>query len=286
MAFTSYDQIINALSVNRKGQYPIYDKLSAAFGTTVGDLLWASLWNAQGTPSSGQFGTALTARQVDNTFVGAIPFTNPASGATMHLLNVGVMSTTNVGMLLLVDRLLEAPFDGTATAGVFNSGVPLVIPSRDINGSASGEGLFMFVENVDGTTSSTAPKIKVIYTNSLGATGHTTGDQGCFPSCNQHRILTSGGIWLPLQTGDTGVQAISGYALTASLTSTRLNIVICRPIAYIPCNIANAYFDRDTVLQIPNLPRLYNGTALQFLVQGAQTTSSGNVRGSLCFAEN
>src|SRR6266511_2751001 len=133
MGFTTYDSIISALS-GGFGRHPSYQKISI---TTVANAYF-SLWNIAGIPAAGAFGTALTARVIDNTFAAAMPFTDPTGGRTAHLLGAGIRSTVAAGVLVLVDRLLEAPFDGTATSGTFNSGSPLAIPSRDANGAALG----------------------------------------------------------------------------------------------------------------------------------------------------
>lgn len=278
--FSSYDQIIDAITHAQIQTRP-YQKINFGSGTGV----TYSLWNVLGIPASGTFGTALTARRVSSSFQGAIPFTNPTAGRQAHLINVGMANTLNAGTYILYDRLVEAPFDGTATNAIFNSGSPIVIPDRDMNGTASGTGCMMFVENVANTVL-TAASITVRYTNSAGATGHVTASRTL--AGKQHEVSNSnnGSMWLPLQVGDTGVQAISGYTLTGSLTSTQLNIVIARPIAYLSVITANSFTEKDLIMQIANMPRIYDNSALGFVLQSNQATNSGISHGQLVFIEN
>lgn len=277
--FTTYDSIINALSVNGKGQRPFYQKnsVTAAAGT------FASLWNIAGIPAAGTFGTAKTARTRDNTSTGAIPFTNAAGGNTMHLLSAGIGSTVAAGVFVLVDRLIEGPFDGTVTgANNYNAGTPITIPSRDINGAALGDGCMMFVENV-ANTNTTTPNLTVTYTNQAGTAAQSTGALA-LTAVGQHRFPTST-LFLPLATGDTGVRKLESYTLSATATSAQLNIVICRPLLFVPCMTAGGYTERDTVLQMANLPRLYDGSCLQWILLAAATTT-GVASGSCTFADN
>ncbi len=90
---------------------------------------------------------------------------------------------------------------------------------------------------------------------------------------------------MPLQSGDKGVRAIASYSSSGSLTSTQLNIVVCRPLLYVPFMTANSYTERDAVLQLPNLPQLYPGTAMQWLLM-TNSTTSGVVNGAVTYAEN
>lgn len=282
-AFTSYDQIIKSLT-NGMGQIYHFEKVSVG-NTAVNNAY--SLWGVGNIPASGMFGTALTARTITNATTGVIPFNNPSGSNTTYLLGAGMMSSSSpAGVFILVDRLLEAPFNGTTTNAVFNSGSPLVIPSRDANGAPSGAGCFMFVENFDSTTVAGNPTITVIYTNSQGVTGRTTGPQALTASSIQNQIVTSGGVFLPLQSGDTGVQAISGYTLSSSVTSTQLNIVICRPLLYLPILFSNTFIERDMVMNVPSMPQLFSGTALQWLLLSQVAGGSGIIRGYVRMAEN
>lgn len=263
--FTCVDDIIAAISANAKGQSLWWNKIAppAASGGAF------SSWYIAGFPSAGTFGTALTARTVTSASAGAWAYTNPAGGEQMHLLHLvagGGWSTTQ-GIWMLIDRLLEAPFDGTVTSGTFNSGTPIAIPARDMNGTANGDGVMMFLENAANTTT-TARNLTVTYTNQGGTGGHSTGAQA-MGALGQHRIFglesTVNGFFLPLASGDTGVRKIESYTLSGSMTSTQLNIVLCRPIAIISNMIAYTMGEDDLVLATPSIPRIYDSSALQWL---------------------
>jgi hypothetical protein len=273
--FSSYDQIITALT-GGKSQWLTYNKSSI---TTVANAVY-SLWGAGGQPAAGVFGTALTGRTIDKTTTGAISYNNPTSPATMHAISMGGGSTVALGSLLLYDRLAEYPINGSVTSGTFSTQPAL--PARDANGATNGEGVLMFAENdITGATSA-AVNLTVTYTNSGGTASRSTGAQAIVAGA-VGRVLRDQ-IWVPLQSGDTGVRTIQSYTLSATATSTKISIVLARPLCWLPIMTANAFVERDLVLQMANLPRIYDGTAFGLLLMTNTTTSP--VMGHIKIAEN
>lgn len=276
--FTTYDSIVNALSVNGKGQYLQYQKNS--FTTVAGQIY--DYWLAGGNPTNGAFGTALTGTIPTSATTGALSFSNAAGSAYMHLLSCSGVSTVAVGTLLLYDRVAEYPFNGTVTSGTFGTQPAL---TRDAAGGSAGAGVLMFVENV-GATANTAQTLNVTYTNSAGTASQTTGAQTLtVGAISTNRVVNpTNQWWFPLASGDKGVRSIQSYVLGASATSTTMNIVLARPLLILPVLGANAAIERDTILQIASLPRIYDNTAFSFLLQANTTTCPYN--SSLTLAEN
>ena len=277
--FASYDQIITALTTNAKNESGLVSKVSA---TTVAGGIYTLSYVA-GTPTPLVFGTALTATQMTSAIPGAIlPFTNAVSPSTKHLLSLGVGSSVAAGSFFYYDLLARYPLNGTVLTGTFAS---VALPARDNNGATSGAGVMAMVVNAS-ATASTAPTLTLNYTNSAGVAGRTTGAIALLASA-QHRVMhNASGMFMPLQSGDTGIQTIQSYTLSATATTTQVEIQLIRPItSYIPVLVAGGYTERDLVLNTPKLARMYDGTALQLGLLAA-TTSSGTVIGATQYSEN
>jgi hypothetical protein len=278
--FTTYDSIINALSTLGKGQRAWFNKTSF---TSVGALTY-DLWLAAGQPPAGTFGTALTGRIIDRTFAAALPYTNATGPAVMSLLSAGIGSTIALGTILLYDRLAEYPFDGTVTSGNFNGGTGITLPSRDAAGGTTGAGCLLIVENFSGTAC-TAQTFTPTYTDSGGVDRTAAGTLLASGTSGKALVMPTGNpIFWPLNAASIGVRLLKSYTLGASCISTQMCATIIRPLAVIPMVTANGYVERDLVLQLANLPRLYDGTALSMILI-ANTTTCPNF-GSVVFAEN
>lgn len=276
--FSSVDQVVNALTTG-KGQRLEYQKNSF---TTVANQIY-DYWLAGGNPSAGTFGTALTGTiPVDSTTPGGLIYTNPTGPATMHGISLGGISTVGVGTLMLYDRVAEYPINGTVTSGTFGTQPAL---TRDANGSSPGAGVYMFVENV-GATANTAQVLTITYTNSAGTGSRSTGGQTLqVGAISTNRVINpSNQWWFPLQAGDRGVRSLQSYTLGASAISTTINIVLARPIAWLPIMGAAAGIERDLVYQLPTMPRLFDDTSLSFLLMANTTTCPLN--GYVQIAEN
>lgn len=276
--FASYDQIINAITANAKGERVVFEKASI---TTVAAGKY-SLSYAGGFPPALTFGTALTATAVTQATSGAIvPFTNATAPATKHLITAGVSSTVAAGVYMIYDLLARYPLNGTVTSGSFTT---VALPARDNNGATAGAGVKAMVINAN-ATATTAVNLTLNYTNSAGTGSRSTGAQAIIAAA-QHRVVhDTQGLFMPMAAGDVGIRQVDSYTLSATATSTQLEIQLIRPLCFIPVNVAAGYTERSLVTDMPALPRLFDGTALNVaLIAG--TTSSGVTTGLLQYAEN
>lgn len=275
--FSTYNDIITAITVNGKGEYPSYNKASI---TTVAAGKF-SLGYIGGTPSSLVFGTALTATAVTSATPGVLaPFTDPTAPATKNLMSAGIGSTVAAGTFMIYDLLARYPLNGTVTSGTFTS---VTLPARDATGTTNGVGVLPMVVNATGTTAS-AVTLTLNYTNSAGTAGRSSAVT--IVAGAQHRVLNDTFGWTyPLQAGDVGVRTIQSYTLSATATTTQIEVQLIRPLAYIPVMVAGGYTQRNFVTDLPRMPRLYAGTAICVGVAAA-TTSSGVVSADLVYAEN
>lgn len=270
--FASYDQVISALSTG-KGQQLMVSKDNLAANPVASKPY--TLWQAGGLPGAGTWGTSGTGRAVTDADAGAIPFVNPTAPATMHLLTWGAGATVALGTLLLIDRLVEYPISLAATS----SPTSPTIPSRDANGAALGAGVMMFFENeaAGAATAATNPTITVTYTNSAGTASRSSGAVAMEASQPVRRVLTPNvnpNIWFPMAAGDLGVRSVQTVTLSATMTTTRANLVLARPLAILPVLTANSYVERDLVLQLASMPRVFDDSYLSFLLMANTTNSS------------
>jgi hypothetical protein len=89
--------------------------------------------------------------------------------------------------------------------------------------------------------------------------------------------------WIPLASGDTGVQNVTGINISSTITSTQLNVVIARPLVYVPMLASNDYIERDLIMQLAAMPRIYDDTCFSFALTANTTTCP--IQGQIALAE-
>lgn len=276
MGFTTYDSIINALTVLSKGQRLDWWK-SPILVSVVGS--YHSLWIAPGKPSAGAYGAALTARKIDNATAGTLSFVNPTAPATSHLLRAGAGCSSNAitGALFLADRLLDY-------AGVDHSLNTLqsMIGTDVLTRYANGAGVLPIME-VSTVLGATPQDVTLTYTNQDGSTGRV-GVTTIIVSSAVSRVPHSP-MFLNLQAGDTGVRSIQSVQFSA-VNSGISTVALVRPFFYIPLIAVGIWTERDLVLQIPNLPQLQDNHALAWYWQMGAGVSNPIFQGEIASAEN
>lgn len=181
-------------------------------------LFYASGYPAAATaPTPGLAGAALTS------YAGQLAWTNPASGNSY--LSRLQASANNAGTLLLCDRLWHNSGLSltTTTAQTINS---VAFPARDASGAVSGEDVLIGLEIITATGAGT-PLLSMTYTNSAGV-GSKVG-AGILNTV----ASTAVGSFFPmgLAAGDTGVQSIQNFTLSATWTSGAASLVAYRILA-------------------------------------------------------
>lgn len=76
------------------------------------------------------------------------------------------------------------------------------------------------------------------------------------------------GPFLPLAVGGSGIKSFIRYKLSTAYTAATTDtaaLVLCKPLAAVPILTAGAMGERNLVMQIPSLPRIYDGACLNFL---------------------
>jgi len=252
--FASYDDIIAEITQNGKYKaIPFYKTSSSpeAAGT------WHSLWKAAGNPGaeSDPAGTPGAA------YSSAGMSLQDEASDFKHLLSLGATATQNT-LLMLYDRLV-----GVGAVSINSTG-DKTINSAALTRYTGGEGVQAWLE-VTTVTSSTATVSMNSYTNQAGTTGRA-GTSVAFPAATTNVDTL---VQLPLQAGDKGVRAVSTINVSVSGGgSAAVSLILIRPLAFLPIQ-ANIYNERDFILQVASLPRLFDGASLALAYLAASTTA-------------
>lgn len=91
------------------------------------------------------------------------------------------------------------------------------------------------------------------------------------------------GPFLPLMGGDQGITSVQSLQFSAASASAgTANLVICKPLAYLPLSTVSVAAERDLVNQLPSLPEIKNGACLAFILfAGAVVPSGAQYQGSI-----
>lgn len=265
MAITSLDTLIGSSKVIR------------ALGKTAGRTTVAGRWfttfdvagSISGVLAGGETTPPATTsgRVPTDTIPGYpdIPFTTLRS----YLARVAV-SNTVASTIRIFDRLF------VAGAYAFNASIATVSGSWasrvSYNGGAADyAGLELWAEQV--TAGTLVQNVNVTYTNQAGTTGRTTG------AVAAPAAMTVGQCWqLPLQAGDSGLQAI-GNGASPSVVGTvasagTFNVMVLRPLVdiYIAAGTTPILNWADLAL-----PEIFNDSALYCLCKSESGTALGTI---------
>lgn len=265
MGFASPDAAYKALTNGRKQEWRFVKDGQAASETPEAAGNWVSFWLAPGSPGAGSAPGAAWA-DCDNAS-GSIVFTD-VSPQKRYLYGVELCATVT-GVLMIYDRLGHINHASNVLTGTGDETVTATLADR--YSGADSEDLHNIEAWIEVTeaTATTAPVVSLnSYTNSAGTSGRAGGNL-TFPA-----TATNVG-WMapfPLQAGDKGVQAINTWTVgTACSTTGECNIVLVRPIAFIPVATANIM----TMITIKDglIPtRIYDDSSLAFAWFATATT--------------
>lgn len=212
------------------------------------------------------------------------------SPATKYLLNASIYSasaTSAPAIFQLVDILGFVPVTtvtSTSYQTLLGSGISL--PRYP-----DGAGVMAFISPLVVMGAGT-PTIQLTYTNTSGIV-HSTPPVPALPTANATapvgQIVYSGtgagkyGPFVPLYAGDTGIKALNGIQLSATMTSGVLTIVLCKPIGLpLPITTLGVPAERDYFNQLPSMPIIKDGACLAWLMYaGANTPTNTPYYGTI-----
>lgn len=288
MGFTSVDDMVSEIT-SGKFYRADWNKITGAAAYTAGRFYDMS--SLGGTPVANAWsGTALTWTTCtesagNGTQIFGLNHGGNVSTDTKHLLNASAITAVATGVpaqLMLVD--MQGYYPGI-NMNVATSQTLLGTPTlRYTNGVGVRAALV-----VTTTTGATAHNLSMTYTNSAGTGSRTLPvTVSCTASAITPHITHSGtaannyGPFLPLASGDVGIQSVQSVQLSAASGAGTAALVLYKPIMTIPLTTAAVASERDFVNQIPSLPQIKDGACLTWLLfTGAAVAASTNFYGSL-----
>jgi hypothetical protein len=264
--FPTVDSVVNAWSVNRKGQKLFFNKVmpSVSVANTP-----HTLWTATGLPGAGAYGSVGKANgrvcygaQSGSFTAGAFRYQNATSPATQHLISLGGTSITSsgTGTLILVDRVSDCLLAHAETTGSITG---VTATSRLESITTPGDGCQIWCEVQTGF-SAASNTITFTYTNQLGTGSRTTQNMVTVASAIAGRSVNAN-LWQGLQAGDTGVRSIESLTLVSGTATGQYAVCLVRPLASIPMPAVAQYVERDFVVELPNLEKIFDDSCLQLI---------------------
>jgi len=291
MAFTSLDGIIASLGGSKNLQMT-WNKITGGAAYTAGR--WYDMSSLAGTPIANAWaGTALNWRTCDEstgngTQIFGIRHGGNVSADTKHVLTgsaVTAVSTAVPGQLMLVDMQGYYPgINMNASTLQTMVGTPTL---RYTNGEGVRASLVIVT-----SAGATAHNLSMTYTNTAGTGSRTLPvTVSCTASAITPHITHSGtaannyGPFLPLASGDTGIQSVQSVQLSAASLAGTAALVLYRPLLTIPLMATAITSERDFLNNLPSLPQIKDGACLVwFYFAGAATGASTNFYGDLTVA--
>jgi hypothetical protein len=247
--------------------------------TSEGAGTFHSLWQVAGFPGAAgnpPLFSAGSGYTCSRTTPGALPFSNPVSGGTSHLITFGA-STATIGALFLYDRLWTCNGFATNVTTLQSITTPGAIPARDASGSTNGDGVELWLE-IYSAPGATAATWTVTYTNSAGVGGRTA------TYLHPANAETAGQmVPMVLQAGDTGVRSVESFQCSVSSgTAGNVGITLLRRLAFLPLSLVNAGQLLDALAC--GAPLLPDDACLALMVQ-CTTTNTGAWQGQLVYTQ-
>ena len=291
MTIQSIDNLVSSISAGKTTRYD-WNKITGAAAYTAGR--WYDISTLAGSPVANSYpGAALgwvscNESTGNGTDIFGIPNGGNVSTDIKHLLNMAAWSTAATGVpstLMLID--MQGYYPGinmnVATSQTL-TGTPTI---RYTNGV----GLRAYL-TARATTGGTAHNISMSYTNQSATSGRTMPvTVAATASAIVPHIVHSGtaannyGPFLPLASGDTGIQSVQSIQLSAaSGTASTAALVLAKPLAQITLGVASLMTEKDLLNQIPSLPQIKDGACLTWLLgTGAATAASTTFAGQTEF---
>lgn len=283
MAFTSMDDLISEISNGKSIRYD-WNKITGASTYTAGR--WYDFSPLNGTPIANTWsGTALNWQTMSEANGFSIPHGGNVSTDTKHLLNASAITgvATGVpGQLMLVD--MQGYYPGIS----LNSATAQTLVGTPTLRYSNGVGVRAYLA-ISTNSGATAHNIAMSYTNQSATAGRSLPvTVACTASAIAGHLTHSGtaannyGPFLPLASGDTGIQSVQSVTISAASGAGVGALVLARPLMTLPLTAVSIATERDFLNQLPSLPRIYDGACLTWLYfAGAATAAATNFYGHI-----
>lgn len=269
-----------------QGRHHIQHFYRAALPNPGANLLFADASVAPGTPAYNAYlGNALEATPLvgqRNTSI----YTGPALPTQeRYLLALSLTEASTTVFLptsLFLDYLLAYPFidlDSTDQQDLTNT--------ASLPRYADGDGVrAMLVQLTPGAVASA--NVTITYTNTEGASKTVTGAArssatiGVLASADS-TATTATGVFLPLASGDKGVQSVQSVQLSAGIGGFAV-LVLVKPLVMLAGNEVTSTIEKNFIREQAGLPRIHEGAFLNFVYnQSGSTANNGPIVGQAQF---
>jgi len=254
MGFSSYDDLISEITTNGKSLEWKFMKLGAA-AQAAGQ--WESLWYQAGNPGAGGNPAGTPGTSYSNAS-GSMHWDDKSTD-TKHILTFGGATTHNM-TLAVYDRLVAVSGISLASTGA------KTVNSTSLPRYTNGIGVEAWLEITTATTT-TAPVVNMDYVDD-GDVSRTSPNL-TFPAAAT--VLRWCGA-MPLTAPSKGVKSVTNLNVVTAAAAGACNVVLLYPLAEIPL-LANIWNERDLVLQLAALPRVYDGASLALMFMASATTA-------------
>jgi hypothetical protein len=287
MGFSSLDDLTSEITAGKFNRAD-WNKITGGGAYTAGR--WYDFSGLAGTPVANAFaGTALAWTSCNEAAgngsqIFGIPHGGAVTPDTKHALNtmaVTAIATGVPGVLMFVD--LQGYWPGISN----NLATAQTLTGTPTLRYASGAGCRLFQVQT-AAAGATAQNIALSYTDQAGNAGNALPvTVAMTASAIVGHISHSGvaannyGPFLPLASGDTGVQNVATVTMSAANTGT-FALCLARPLFSLPITTLGVAAERDLVNQLPSMPRLMDGACIvPLFFAGAATVASTNFYGSI-----
>ena len=214
---------------------------------------------------------------------GALWHGGAVSAATKHLVNAGISATAGssvlTGTYLLCDMLMSYGGIDQNSASAQALTTTVTLPRY-----TDGKGVRAFLVSQTLSTGANAHNIYASYTNAAASpvsgrclpptVAATTAAMPGFIYYSGTSVANVPGPFLPLAPGDFGVKSVDNVTFSAAggTANVYVNIVLCKPLCYIPYGTLGMAAERDFLMQMTIMPRIQDGACLSILYQPSGTT--------------
>lgn len=286
MAITSLDNLISSIA-NGKSLRMDWNKITGAAAYAAGR--WYDMSALAGTPIANAWaGTALnwvtcTETTGNGTQIFGIQNGGNVSTDIKHMINAAAVTAVATGVpcqLMLVD--MQGYYPGI---NMNSSSLQTMVGTPTLR-YTDGVGVRASLV-ITSTTGATAHNLSMTYTNSSSVGSRTLPvTVSCTASAITPHITHSGtaannyGPFLPLASGDVGIQSVQSVQLSASSLAGTAALVLYKPLLTIPLTTVSVTSERDFLNQIPSMPVIKDGACLTWLLfTGAAVAASTNFYG-------
>ena len=252
-----------------------FEKTGPNLGRTI------DLWGASTYPAAGASGGAAPGGTAwTDASTGAHPFNNPDSGDTQHFVGGEVRAasgTTAFRCHLLYDRLFSVAKTMNSTATEAVTGVPTRYQSTVSTDEDYAGGNFLFPTALTNLPA-TAHSWTVCTYLDQGGNASTLPSVAGVSSAAANGLDLAAPLWfMPLEAGDTGVQALTQMQCNAAVASGTIDFSIGHPIAWLPQvgrSIQNVVNGINSAFQVT---RVLDDAALALLALQIDADGTGNI---------